>query len=99
MLSVDCAEAEGGAYLLQNSSGERDGGGCGGAGAAGRDSRGGDSGVPYLVPEGAGWLDTGLPLLAMGDAALGLCMSLGGSLSEGLRYTRGGGNHPLGTAA
>ena len=43
----------------------------------------GDSGVPYLVPEGAGWLDTGLPLLAMGDAALGLCMSLGGSLSEG----------------
>lgn len=44
---------------------------------------GGDSSVPYLVPEGAGWLDTGLPLLAMGDAALGLCMSLGGSLSEG----------------
>lgn len=45
---------------------------------------GGDSGVPYLVPEGAGWLDTGLPLLAMGDAALGLCMSLGGQPLRGL---------------
>lgn len=43
---------------------------------------GGDSGMPYLFHEESGWLETGLPTLAMGDAALGMCMALGGSLSE-----------------
>lgn len=42
---------------------------------------GGDSGEPAVFPEGCGWTKTGLPLLAMGDAALGLCLALGGSLT------------------
>lgn len=42
---------------------------------------GGDTGEPAVFPEGCGWTKTGLPLLAMGDAALGLCLALGGSLT------------------
>ena len=43
---------------------------------------GGDTGFPALFPADAGWTGTGLPLLALGDAALGLCLALGGSLTE-----------------
>jgi GMP synthase-like glutamine amidotransferase len=43
---------------------------------------GGDTGEASVFPEGCGWTKTGLPLLAMGDAALGLCLALGGTLTS-----------------
>lgn len=43
---------------------------------------GGDSGEAAAIPDLAGLLGCGLPVLAMGDAALALAVHLGGSLGE-----------------
>lgn len=46
---------------------------------------GGSCGVPAEVPHMMGYLQSGTPMLCMGDAALTLCETLGGALDEPIR--------------